>query len=49
MSAEPEVIDALDRVVTAELTSMASEQLTPQLIRQTIDDYRALPKYASVS
>ncbi|MEH0933742.1 Z1 domain-containing protein [Micromonospora psammae] len=49
MPAEPGVIDALDRVVTAELTSLPADQLTPQLIRTTIDDFRQLPRFASIS
>ncbi|MER7336158.1 MULTISPECIES: hypothetical protein [unclassified Micromonospora] len=49
MSAEPGVIDALDRVVTAELTSLPADQLTPQLIRTTIDDFRLLPRFKSIS
>jgi hypothetical protein len=49
MSAEPAVLNTLERVVTASLTELPPEQLTPETIRTTIDDYRIIPRFSSVS
>ncbi len=42
-------LSSLDRVVTAELLELPSEQLTPEVIRSAISDYLSLPKFAEVA
>ncbi len=39
----------LDRIVSAALAALDQDQLTRERIRQTIDDFRVLPRYSSVS